>query len=425
MEFYNQASSGEVLSEHVIWDTEVNGLGQRCRNGKTTWILQNRVQGKTTKKTLCSGTVSITKARELALASNTTANIITTDIPSDINMSDFWVLYFEHARLRLKPRTQRAYSQVAETYILPSLGRRHVTSLNKSMVRDWHKSFGDKHETANKAMAVLGGMMRHGELLELRPANTSPCKGFRKHKSQFKAQYLQDDEWNRLGLAFERLMPKHPFEVAALKFLSLTGCRNGEARSLKWEMIQDKIALLPDTKTGERLVVLPTPVLRLLNHLPSQDGYVFSDKAAPMSSYRLAKVWAIVCEHAQFENLRIHDLRHSYASMAINQGIDLPPISGLLGHKDIATTACYAHIQQDTVRQAAARVGVHMTKAMSSKNTSVKDKKRVLPTEVSVFKEFICSKLPLQEFCRVNNLEKKAFHKKMVKWRALTKGARL
>ena len=153
-----------------------------------------------------------------------------------------------------------------------------------------------------------------------------------------------------------------PSAIAAIRLLMLTGCRKGEVLALRWTGVDlDAGELrLPDAKSGPRAVQLPPPAVRLLEGLPRRAGspWVFPGRAADglCSESALDNAWRAVREAAKLEDVRIHDLRHSFASRALALGETLPVIGKLLGHSDIETTARYAHLAQHSIHETAERV---------------------------------------------------------------------
>ena len=148
--------------------------------------------------------------------------------------------------------------------------------------------------------------------------------------------------------------------VAAIRLLMLTGCRKSEILTLRWEdvALSENELRLPDTKTGARVVSLSPPAVKFLASLPRFPGnpWVIPGRKPGGRLSSLDYVWRIIREQAGLEDVRIHDLRHSYASRALALGEGLPMIAKLLGHTQVETTARYAHLARDSVRESAERV---------------------------------------------------------------------
>jgi len=217
----------------------------------------------------------------------------------------------------------------------------------------------------NRALAVLSGMFRHAEVLGLCPSGSNPCKGLRKRSTSFKAIYLTDADYSSLGTALVTRQSSCPAGVALIKFLALTGCRLTEAHLLRWDQIEGNRVVLPDSKSGPRVIWLGSRTRKLLAPLPRTSDHVFFHKRAAISTVVLYNLWHDVREELGYPTLRLHDLRHSFASKAVRSHIGLQVIGGLLGHSEIATTAGYAHLDEAPVRAAADRFGKHLSKALA------------------------------------------------------------
>ena len=188
-------------------------------------------------------------------------------------------------------------------------------------------------------------LQRHALEAERPTRNSNRCKGLRRRKTGFEAHYLTDDEFTALGRALDGAESDHPVAVAALRFMLYTGARKSEALRLKWEHVHGDRAVLPDSKTGPRTIWLASPARAVLAARPRCTDCPSADKA-----------WNVVRVAAGLPKLRIHDLRHSHAAVAVNGGEGLRVVAGLLGHTDITTTFGYAHLAEDSVFETANRV---------------------------------------------------------------------
>ena len=258
---------------------------------------------------------------------------------------------------RWKPATRRAHADGVRLHILPTFGNRRVDAVTAKDVRNW---FDDLSATragrANRTLAVLSSMMKHAEALGLRREDSNPCKGLRRRKTGFEAHYLTDDEFAALGRALDGAEADHPAAVAALRFLLYTGARKSEALRLRWEHVHGDRAVLPDSKTGPRTIWLASPARAILAARSRRTNcpWVFASPGGGPA--KLDKAWNAVRAVAGLRPLRIHDLRHSYAAVAVSGGEGLRVVAGLLGHADIKTTFGYAHLAEGSVFDAANRV---------------------------------------------------------------------
>ena len=242
-------------------------------------------------------------------------------------------------------------------WILPAFGSRPVDAIGAKDVRNWHDDIAaTRPGSAHWALAAMSPMMKHAEALGLRPEDSNPCKGLRRRKTGFEAHYLTDDEFAALGRALDGAEADHRVAVAALRFLLFTGARKSEALRLKWEHVHGDRAVLPDSKTGPRTIWLASPARAVLAAQQRRTNcpWVFpSPCGGPVS---VDKTWNMIRAATGLPRLRIHDLRHSLAAVAVNGGEGLRVVAGLLGHADIKTTFGYAHLAEGSVFDAANRV---------------------------------------------------------------------
>ena len=198
----------------------------------------------------------------------------------------------------------------------------------------------------------------------LRPDGSPPCLHVKRYKEEQRERFLSADEFNRLGRVLDEILADgsetHP-AVAAIRLLMLTGCQLSEIQKLRWEHVDLDVGelQLSDTKPGGRAVPLAPSAARLLESLPRDpdNPWVIAGRKLGSHLTDLQHAWRRIRARAGLDDLRIHDLRHSFASRALALGESLPMIGKLLGHTQVRTTARYAHLARDTVRASAARIG--------------------------------------------------------------------
>jgi len=275
-----------------------------------------------------------------------------------------------------------------------------VAALTRAQVAKVHLGMSDRPYLANRALAILGAMLRFAELHGHRPTGTNPCTGIELYPERSRERFLTDEKLKRFGTALtkaERVglptppklqrkppapekakhrpksagtpVPANPFAVAALRFLLLTGWRESEALGLRWDQLDDArgIAALPDTKTGRSDRHVGAPALALLTDLPrlADSPFVFPGAKPGAHLVEIKRVWEAVRHSAKLEGVRLHDLRHSFASVGAAGGLSLPMIGALLGHREVSTTQRYAHLGDDPRKAAADRVSAHVAAAMA------------------------------------------------------------
>jgi integrase len=198
----------------------------------------------------------------------------------------------------------------------------------------------------------------------------NPARGVKKAPVRKVERFLSEAEIARLAEALdaEAQQSSNPYPPAAIKLLLLTGCRKGEIASLRWEHVdfERECLRLPDSKTGAKVVYLNAPARALLQELPRMPNNprVIPGLRADSAGPAIDKVWSRVRRAAALTDVRLHDLRHSFASVGAAGGLSLPIIGALLGHKHAATTARYAHLSADPLRAANDAVGATIAAAM-------------------------------------------------------------
>ncbi len=340
--------------EAVLWDSAAPSLGPRARpNGRKTWIVHRRCNGSGVKRTLGALTVEDARHVARALLAETQAKRALAAVPT---VRTFAPAFLADCAERWKPATRRAHADDVKRIILPAFGDRRVDAVTAKDVRNWFNDLSVTRATANRALAVLSSMMKHAEALGLRREDSNPCKGLRRRKSGFEAHYLTDDEFAALGRALDGAEADYPVAVTVVRFLLYTGARKSEALRLRWEHVHGDRAVLPDSKTGPRTIWLASPARAVFAARQRRTNCPWVSASSCGGPVTVDKEWNAIRAAAGLPTLRIHDLRHSLAAVAVNGGAGLRVVAGLLGHADIKTTFGYAHIAEGSVFDAANRV---------------------------------------------------------------------
>src|SRR5262249_36784040 len=370
-------------SETVIWDTEVKGFGVRAqRGGSKSYIVHYRAgtgRGAPLRKLTIGKhgapwtpeTARKEARRLLGLveggADPAAAKIARKEAPTVADLAERF--FAEHAQAKRKASTARVYRGLLDRIVLPALGKRKVADVTRADIAKFHHDNRTAPYQANLIRAMLSKMFNLAELWGLRPDGSNPCRHVEKFREHKRERMLSADELARLGdalAAFEGT----PYAVAAVKLLVFTGARLGEVLGLRWDWIDFERgeARLPDSKTGAKTLHLPPPALAVLADLPRLDGnpFVIVGQKAGAALTGLQTPWQAIRGAAGLDDLRLHDLRHAFASVAASNGMGLPIIGKMLGHTQAATTARYAHLASDPVKAAAAAVAGKIAAAMSS-----------------------------------------------------------
>ena len=233
-------------------------------------------------------------------------------------------------------------------------------------VRDGRRWFASLHNTpasADRSAPILSVIVRRAEIYGYRPAGTNPCAGIRRYRRQGRERFLSTPEIRRLGKVLACHEADHPQAVAIIQLLLLTGCRRGEIVTLKWRYYREGKLFLPDSKTGPRTVWLSSAACALLDGRPRRAVWIFPSTRTDshLTASRLDEFWYRLRAEADLRDVRLHDLRHSYASIAMAEGEMVLTIGRLLGHRDPEMTLKYTRLADSMVRRAADVVGAALT----------------------------------------------------------------
>ncbi|MDG1532651.1 MAG: integrase [Paracoccaceae bacterium] len=352
------------------WDQEVLQLAQRLRGANHTWVMQTRREGKTVRRKI-GDVANISVAAARAQARVIVEQLVKKAAPPDPNttLKDFAERFLADCQHQWKPATLNAHARCMRVHIVPILGTMRVAALRRQDVLKWRRGLIGSAGTGNRVLAVLSGLMRHAELLGLRRPGENPCAGLRRHQSDFKAEYLDADGYKRLNDVLCAQTDAFPQAVVCIHFILFTGCRKGEVLSLQWSHVKTNRLILADVKTGPRDVMLNAPARATIAKLRAHKGrskFVFpSAKAAGGHLATISGSWATLRKRADLPtDIRLHDLRHTYASHAILSGESLPTTGKLLGHAKSRTTERYAHLDGTTLAKAADQVALEIEQMM-------------------------------------------------------------
>ncbi|WP_442756846.1 tyrosine-type recombinase/integrase [Methylocystis sp. JAN1] len=274
----------------------------------------------------------------------------------------------EHVDAKRKGSTANHYRSAIELYLLPKLGARKAYDLTKTDLARLHLSLKHIPYRANHVLAVVASMYSFGAKHGLVLDGINPALGIERYPEPRRERFLSSDELARLGEAFRRLEleGRHGSGIAALRLLLFSGARLREILHLRWENVdlERGMLFLPDSKTGRKTIVLGAPAIAILASRPREGTYVIAGKNVDQPRTDLKKPWAAAIKLANLPNLRIHDLRHSFASVGAGAGLGLPIVGKLLGHSQAATTERYAHLDADPIRRAADMIGNTISAAL-------------------------------------------------------------
>jgi integrase len=388
--------------ESVLWDQEVRGFGVRARTGGAkTYILHYRAgtgRGARLRKfTIGKHGSPWTPDMARIEAKRLLGQIASGEDPAErrdagrksLSVSELCDLYLAEGASHKKPSTLKADRGRIVHHIKPLLGRVLVNKIARGDIErmlidvkggktaEPTPKEGERRPgsittggsgVAAQCVALLGTLLAFAVARGLRSDN--PAHGVKKPPVRKMERFLSEEEIGRLAAALDAEAGRtgNPYPTAAIKLLLLTGGRRGEIMGLQWQHVdfEHQCLRLPDSKTGAKVVYLNAPALEILAGLPrmANNPHVVSGKCDREPLCGIDKVWFRVRAAAELQGVRLHDLRHSFASMGVAGGLSLPIIGALLGHKHAVTTARYAHLSADPLRAANDIVGARIEAAM-------------------------------------------------------------
>ncbi|MDO5622912.1 MAG: tyrosine-type recombinase/integrase [Paracoccus sp. (in: a-proteobacteria)] len=262
----------------------------------------------------------------------------------------------EHVEVRCKPTTQAEYRRSVELFIDPFFGNQRVRTVTSADVADLHGTYAHIPYQANRTLGVLSKMMSLAELWGIRDRHSNPCEDVKRYPEHKRERFLSPSELHELGKVLgqsEADGSESSYAIAAFRLLLLTGCRLSEIQKLQWKHVDLDHTQInrPDSKTGKRAIHLGNAAVEQLANLRPVAGnpYVIVGKVKGRHLTDLQRPWRRIRKAAGLDDVRIHDLRHTFASGGLLVGESLPVIGKLLGHTQVQTTARYAHLAADPV----------------------------------------------------------------------------
>ena len=382
----------------LTWDSEVRGFGVRCQKRGRVYVLKYRCHGRQRWYSIGQHGAPWTPEAARREAQRLLGIVAAGDDPAeardaakaDLTISELCDLYVAEGCTLKKPTTIANDRGRIERHIKPLLGKkycRHVTKVDVERMRDSvaaGKTAADVKTglygraivtggqgTANKAVSLLGAIFTFA--IDRQHRTDNPAHGVKAFPNKRYERFLTSAEMARLGEVLSEAEAKgvNLSAVNAIRLLIMTGCRKSEILSLRWQDVDFERSCfrLPDSKTGAKTVPVGAAVLKLVEGLPRVQGNDFVLPGAKDGEHLvgLPKVWRRVRERAGLSDVRLHDLRHNYASIGVSGGDSLYMIGKLLGHQQSSTTARYAHLADDPMKAAADRISHVIDTAMKGK----------------------------------------------------------
>ena len=363
------------VKDTVFWDSELSGFGVRVYpSGSKHYVVQTRAGGKAAKRVTVGrhGIVTAEEARRRAAliiarikaGEEPASEPLAVTLAESPTVGDLARVYLEeHVAVRCKPKTAATYRLTVYKHLLPALGKTPALAVDHARVTELHHSLRETPVMANQVVGTLSRIWNEAENRGLVPEASNPCRLVVKNRERRRERFLSEEEFRRLGRLLAEAETRKGVSVqavAAIRLLLLTGCRRNEILTMRWSDVdlEARELNLVDSKTGARTVPLSPEAVEVLLNIPRVDGnpYVIPGKIRGRHLRNLNEPWNLIRERAGMEDMRLHDCRHSFASRALALGEGLPMIGKLLGHARVETTARYAHLARDSVRESAIRV---------------------------------------------------------------------
>ncbi len=361
--------------EYALPDGQVAGLALRVRpSGAKSWMLRRRYGGKAKRVTF--GTLkkmNLDQARAIALGEEALpmpGQKRKADHGEAPLISDLATYYLADREGPDGKKTLEGFRQYLRGQILPNFGTIRVDRLTTPIVAQWFYAYsrtspGGANQAISLLKALLNFAIRTGYLPHDAPEVTSPI---RRNKRRPRGRMLTAQQLTDLGRELARVPARNRWAADAIRLILLTGCRSGEITRLKWSEVKPDRLILTRTKTGPREQVLSRDAITLLKRLrnkrlgpcvfPSKD-----DQNEPATNLRI--LWKPIRRRAGLpDDIRLYDLRHSYASHSVMNGESVVMTGKLLGHRDPSSTERYAHLDGEFLTAAADRVSAEVAKAM-------------------------------------------------------------
>jgi len=364
-----------------VRDTDLAGFEMKLTPaGKIVYRVDYRVYGQRRMVTIGNSSTTPEQARQMAarvlqaVAAGKDPAAEVEEKKHGVTVADLAERYLdEHAATKKKPRSATEDARLISKIISPAIGSKKALDIAPGDIGKLHHSLRNTPYQANRVLALLRKMMNLAEAWGLRELNSNPCVRIEKFKENARQRYLSADELSRLAAVMNEAEetgrePKQA--LCAIRLLIFTGARLNEIITAKWQYFnRDRRTLtLPDSKTGFKEIPLSEPAIDAMNNLPLVPGndYIIPGFKRGAHFIGIQDVWERIRKAAGINDVRIHDLRHTFGSYGATANISLKIIGGVLGHTSASTTQRYAHLQSDPLHDAAETIGERLDRAMKT-----------------------------------------------------------
>jgi integrase len=286
-------------------------------------------------------------------------------------LADKWMA--DYVLPKLKPRTAVDYRKLLDKHVLPAVGALLVSQISRDDATRMHVGMAKTPRRANYALRTLGGLMSFACDLKLRPPLDNPARRIKLYREGKRERFLNEEEFGRAAEAIAEAEQEGvigPHAAAGLRLCMLTGARSGEITMAEWANVdwERRFIRLLDSKTNEpRTIHLNDAALVVLESLPRRGPYIIAGAKDGERFKNLSRSWIVARAKRGLDDVRLHDLRHSFASLALKHGVSLAMVGKLLGHRVPQTTARYAHLATSVASSVNDQIGAAMAAAIGQK----------------------------------------------------------
>jgi integrase len=378
-----------------VWDSQLAGFGVKVlASGVRRYLVKYRAAGggrAAPQRWLTLGSHGpLTCEGASEMARQALASVARGDDPQGDKLSkrksarmlDVWERFAVEQLPLKKPSTAQDYARQWQEILAPALGARLVSDLSRADVDRLHKRLRNTPYRANRTLALLSRLMTLAEAWGWRDQGTNPCRYVERFREEARERYLSADEIGRIGAAMTEMLAAgdiYPESAAAVRLLLLTGARLNEILTARWDWVdvERRVINLPDSKTGKKPIYLSDAALEVIAELEgarrdSNNPFLLPGRRRGKPLNNLSKPWKRICARAGLSGVRLHELRHTAASVAVGRGVNLPVIGRLLGHRQAQTTLRYAHVDADPALAAANEIGAAIGGAIGGAAFSAK-----------------------------------------------------
>ncbi len=369
----------ELRPGDEVRDSDLKGFGVRRQADTISYFVHTRINGRLKRMTIgrhgspWTPETARRQAAALLLSIRSGGNPLRErdeQRQQSVSFDEVAERFLEIHGARLKPRTLEEYRRIVRGPLRNVFGCRPLSAIDTIAVQRAHAGWKATPRSANFNLAVLSKLWSWAQEQGLAGERTNPCEVVKRYRETKRERFLSDTELQSLGAALTTAERRgeNPFVIAVIRMLILTGARLSEMLTLRWDYVDHEHSRLrlPDSKTGAKTIWLNEPAKEVLTNLPrlARSAWVFPGHVTGRHLVNIQKPWRSIRKAAGLPDVRLHDLRHSFASVAVGMGSSLPLIGHLLGHSQAQTTARYAHVAPAPAQRVAEVTGQRIAEVM-------------------------------------------------------------